>query len=210
VIRKGKQYKMIQAVIHGIILSFGLILPLGVQNVFVFNQGATQPKFLRALPVVLTASVCDTLLISLAVLGVSVVVFGVYWVKVMLILAGTLFLIYMGWVTFKSQPDPDQPQKSSLSPKKQIAFAVSVSLLNPHAIMDTIGVIGTSSLSYTGVEKLAFTLACVAVSWIWFFSLAWMGKQVGRLHQSADVINMLNKVSAFIMWGTALYLLFTI
>ncbi|KFZ40963.1 MAG: LysE/ArgO family amino acid transporter [Thermoactinomyces vulgaris] len=201
---------MIQAVIHGIILSFGLILPLGVQNVFVFNQGATQPKFLRALPVVLTASVCDTLLISLAVLGVSVVVFGVYWVKVMLILAGTLFLIYMGWVTFKSQPDPDQPQKSSLSPKKQIAFAVSVSLLNPHAIMDTIGVIGTSSLSYTGVEKLAFTLACVAVSWIWFFSLAWMGKQVGRLHQSADVINMLNKVSAFIMWGTALYLLFTI
>ena len=201
---------MIQAVIHGIILSFGLILPLGVQNVFVFNQGATQPKFLRALPVVLTASVCDTLLISLAVLGVSVVVFGVYWVKVMLILAGTLFLIYMGWVTFKSQPDPDQPQKSSLSPKKQIAFAVSVSLLNPHAIMDTIGVIGTSSLSYTGVEKLAFTLACVAVSWIWFFSLAWMEKQVGRLHQSADVINMLNKVSAFIMWGTALYLLFTI
>lgn len=201
---------MVQAVIHGIILSFGLILPLGVQNVFVFNQGATQPKFLRALPVVLTASVCDTLLISLAVLGVSVVVFGVYWVKVMLILAGTLFLIYMGWVTFKSQPDPDQPQKSSLSPKKQIAFAVSVSLLNPHAIMDTIGVIGTSSLSYTGVEKLAFTLACVAVSWIWFFSLAWMGKQVGRLHQSADVINMLNKVSAFIMWGTALYLLFTI
>ena len=201
---------MVQAVIHGIILSFGLILPLGVQNVFVFNQGATQPKFFRALPVVITASVCDTLLISLAVLGVSVVVFGVYWVKVMLILAGALFLIYMGWVTFKSQPDPDQPQKSSLSPKKQIAFAVSVSLLNPHAIMDTIGVIGTSSLSYTGVEKLAFTLACVAVSWIWFFSLAWVGKQVGRFHQSAGVINMLNKVSAFIMWGTALYLLFTI
>lgn len=113
---------MIQAVIHGIILSFGLILPLGVQNVFVFNQGATQPKFLRALPVVLTASVCDTLLISLAVLGVSVVVFGVYWVKVMLILAGALFLIYMGWVTFKSQPDPDQPQKSSLSPKKANRF----------------------------------------------------------------------------------------
>jgi L-lysine exporter family protein LysE/ArgO len=210
VIRKGKQYKMIQAVIHGIILSFGLILPLGVQNVFVFNQGATQPKFLRALPVVITASVCDTLLISLAVLGVSVVVFGVYWVKVMLILVGTLFLTYMGWVTWKSRPDPNQPQKSSLSPKKQIAFAVSVSLLNPHAIMDTIGVIGTSSLSYNGAEKLAFTLACVAVSWIWFFSLAWMGKQVGRLHQSAGVINMLNKMSAFIMWGTALYLLFTI
>ncbi len=31
---------MSEAIIHGIILAFGLIIPLGVQNVFVFNQGA--------------------------------------------------------------------------------------------------------------------------------------------------------------------------
>lgn len=28
------------AIIHGIVLAFGLILPLGAQNVFVFQQGA--------------------------------------------------------------------------------------------------------------------------------------------------------------------------
>ncbi|MEC3420899.1 amino acid transporter, partial [Bacillus cereus] len=28
---------MSEAIIHGIILAFGLIIPLGVQNVFVFN-----------------------------------------------------------------------------------------------------------------------------------------------------------------------------
>ena len=44
-----------EAILHGIILAFGLIIPLGVQNVFVFNQGALQPKFSRALPVVITA-----------------------------------------------------------------------------------------------------------------------------------------------------------
>lgn len=63
-----------QAIIHGIILAFGLILPLGVQNVFVFSQGAMQPSRLRALPAVLTAALCDTLLILLAVLGLSVIV----------------------------------------------------------------------------------------------------------------------------------------
>ena len=35
---------MSEAIIHGIILAFGLIIPLGVQNVFVFNQGASQPN----------------------------------------------------------------------------------------------------------------------------------------------------------------------
>ncbi|EOB7095948.1 hypothetical protein NYT36_02995 [Staphylococcus aureus] len=33
---------MIQPVLHGILLALGLILPLGAQNVFVFNQGANQ------------------------------------------------------------------------------------------------------------------------------------------------------------------------
>lgn len=28
-----------EPLIHGMILAFGLILPLGVQNVFIFNQG---------------------------------------------------------------------------------------------------------------------------------------------------------------------------
>lgn len=62
------------AIIHGIVLAFGLILPLGAQNVFVFQQGALQPRLYRVLPVVITAALCDTLLITLAVIGVSVVV----------------------------------------------------------------------------------------------------------------------------------------
>lgn len=35
------------AIIHGIVLAFGLILPLGAQNVFVFQQGALQPRLYR-------------------------------------------------------------------------------------------------------------------------------------------------------------------
>jgi L-lysine exporter family protein LysE/ArgO len=201
---------MISAILHGVILAFGLILPLGVQNVFVFNQGATQPKFKRTIPVVLTASICDTILISLAVLGISVIVLGVYWIKFILLTVGVVFLVFMGYVTWKSKPTSDTSDEKALSPKKQIVFAISVSLLNPHAIMDTIGVIGTSSISYTGVEKIGFTIACIAISWIWFFSLALLGRQVGRLNNSKGFITILNKVSALIMWGTAIYLAFTL
>lgn len=103
---------MISAIIHGFILALGLILPLGVQNVFVFNQGATQPKFRRALPVIITASLCDALLISLAVLGVSVIVLGVYWIKVVLLTVGIIFLVYMGYVTWKSKPNTNLSKES--------------------------------------------------------------------------------------------------
>jgi L-lysine exporter family protein LysE/ArgO len=208
-VRKVCAFYMITAIIHGAILAFGLILPLGVQNVFIFNQGATQTKFRRTLPVIITASICDTLLISLAVLGVSVIVLGIYWIKVVLLTSGIIFLGYMGYVTWKSKPSTYSSDKKALSSKKQIAFAASVSLLNPHAIMDTIGVIGTSSLSYTGIGKIGFTVACITTSWFWFFSLAFVGRQVGRLNNSGGFLAILNKISALIMWGTAIYLLFT-
>lgn len=40
---------MLEAIIHAVLLALGLILPLGVQNVFVFNQGASQSRFRNAL-----------------------------------------------------------------------------------------------------------------------------------------------------------------
>ncbi|WP_102272568.1 LysE/ArgO family amino acid transporter [Cytobacillus massiliigabonensis] len=198
---------MLEAILHGLILAFGLILPLGVQNVFVFNQGAVQPQFRRALPVILTASICDTLLISLAVLGVSVVVLEYIWLKAILLTAGFLFLIYMGFITWRSKPESDeQAAIVSFTPKKQIAFAMSVSLLNPHAILDTVGVIGTSSLKYAGNEKTAFAVICILVSWAWFMGLGVAGRITGKLDKSGRLLLILNKVSAIVMWGTAIYI----
>jgi L-lysine exporter family protein LysE/ArgO len=199
---------MLSAAIHGFILAFGLILPLGVQNVFVFNQGAVQPKWIHALPVVLTAALCDTLLISLAVFGISAVVLEVTFLKVALSLIGIAFLVYMGYVTWKSKLNPNETSVHSFTARKQITFAASVSLLNPHAIMDTIGVIGTSSLTYTGVEKAVFAIVCILVSWIWFFGLSIIGRLVGKLDQSGQFMLWLNRISAIIMWGTAVYLCF--
>ncbi|WP_308636425.1 LysE/ArgO family amino acid transporter [Paenibacillus silvisoli] len=198
---------MVGAWIHGFILALGLILPLGVQNVFVFNQGAAQPKFRKALPVVITAALCDTLLILLAVLGISVLVLQFDWLKTALFAVGIAFLLYMGWMTWKSKPASRSDSNSeALSAKKQIAFAASVSLFNPHAILDTVGVIGTGSLQYGGAEKVAFAAACIALSWLWFASLAAAGRLAGNLDKSGRLMAALNKISAVVMWGTAIYL----
>lgn len=205
--KKVSDVYMLEAIVHGFILAFGLILPLGVQNVFVFNQGAVQPQFRRAIPVIITASICDTLLISLAVLGVSVVVLEYIWLKAILLTAGLLFLIYMGFVTWRSKPVSNGEETIvTFTPKKQIVFAMSVSLLNPHAILDTIGVIGTSSLKYAGNEKVAFAAMCILVSWAWFMGLGIAGRVTGKLDKSGRWLMILNKISAIVMWGTAVYI----
>lgn len=198
---------MTTTIIHAFFLALGLILPLGVQNVFVFNQGATQPKMARALPAVLTAAICDTLLISLAIVGVSILVFGVYWIKLTITSIGIVFLLYMGYTVWKTTPAKNTAELNPMSPLKQIMFGASVSLLNPHAILDTIGVIGTSSLAYSGAHKWVFAVTCIFVSWLWFFSLAFAGRQAGALDKTGKLLYRINKISAIIMWGTAIYLI---
>ncbi len=191
---------------HGVILAFGLILPLGIQNVFIFNQGAIHSRLIKALPAVVTAAICDTILISLAIAGVSVIVLRIDGIGLALSWAGFFFLLYMGWVMWKSNPNRDRTDRDRYSTKRQITFAASVSLLNPHAILDTIGVIGTNSIAYEGFEKLIFAVSCILISWIWFFSLALVGSRLGKIGNSDKLLKRLNQVSAIIIWVMAVYM----
>ncbi|MFL0405431.1 LysE/ArgO family amino acid transporter [Bacillus nitratireducens] len=195
-----------EAIVHGIILAFGLILPLGVQNVFVFSQGATQPKLIRALPAAVTAALCDTFLILLAVFGLSTIVLQFEWLRLSLMIAGILFLLYMGYVIWRSEPNTNETNKA-LPIRQQIIFALSVSLLNPHALLDIVGVIGTSALKYVGTEQVIFTITCITVSWIWFFGLTLAGTVMKKIDGTGGLMNIFNKCSALFIWGTAIYLL---
>ncbi len=206
-IRRIRRRKIVEPFLHGMMLAFGLILPLGVQNVFIFNQGATHKKLSNAFPAVMTAGICDTILISLAVAGVSIIILSFDWLRTFLFLIGFLFLVYMGWLMWKDTPEVKKNQQANaFSAKRQILFAASVSLLNPHAILDTIGVIGTSSLVYTGYDKWIFTIACILISWMWFFSLAITGKKIGQIDTNGKLLKRMNQISALIIWGMAVYM----
>jgi L-lysine exporter family protein LysE/ArgO len=196
---------MINAFIYGVLLALGLIIPLGVQNVFIFNQGATQKHFLLAMPSVITAFVCDVILIILAVLGISLLVFSIPALKTAVFVVGISFLIYMGWVTWKSRVNLREDY-TPLPVKRQVSFAISVSILNPHALLDTVGVIGTNSLSLSGSAKWAYTLGCILVSFCWFLSLSIAGYFLNRLDKSGLTLLIVNKLSALIMWLIAMQL----
>jgi len=199
------------AFLHGVCLAIGLILPLGIQNLFVFQQGVLQPRFYSVLPAVITASLCDTVLILSAVSGVSLLLFKFMMMKVIMIGGGVIILFYMGYLTWHSRVDSSSLNAmQALSRKKQIMFAMSVSFLNPSAVLDIIGVIGTSSAQYANQEKMFFMLACISVSWLWFFGLAIVGRFLGEYKDIDRLMLVINKVSAVFIWSTAVYLIMSL
>lgn len=191
--------------LYGAILALGLIIPLGMQNVFIFNQGVTQRKWMHAMPGVITAFLCDALLIMSAVLGISVAVISIPSVKSIIYDLGFLFLMYMGWITWRSSGQVTGDFEP-LSARQQIYFSASVSLLNPHAILDSVAVIGTNSLNFSGHDKWIYMVACMLVSLAWFLVLSFIGRIVSNLGSSPIILKWLNKFSALTIWAVALYL----
>ncbi len=199
---------MIFAALHGFVLALALILPIGMQNGFIISQGALHKRWIDALPTVVTAAVCDTILVGLAVVGVSAAALHIGWLRYVFGLIGIVFQLYIGWTTWRNSSQVQQDENASAwSPNRQIKFASSVSLLNPHALIDTLAVIGGSALMYTSwSDKFAFGIACAAVSWIWFFILVIMGHFAGRAAMKKSSLGLINRISAVMMCGSAIYL----
>lgn len=192
---------------HGLVLAVGLIAALGPQNVYVFQQGVSQPRLVRALPTVVTAGVCDTALIGLAVLGVSVVVLRVAWLRTTLYAAGVGFLVYVGWRLYTApEGTVDANAATAAGAREQVAFTASVSLLNPHAVLDTVGVIGTSAVAYDAPARWAFAAGCLVVSWGWFAGLAVAGRRLGASDRADRWLRHVDAASALVVWAVAAYM----
>lgn len=198
---------MINAFFHGFVLALALILPLGPQNTFVLSVGASAHHVRDTVPVVVTAALSDTLLIVSAVAGVSLAVLALAWLRAALGILGVLFLTYMGFASWRRKPFKDTASPlgpSGMSRRQQVSYGLSVSLLNPHAILDTVGVIGAGAILYTqGADKWAYAGAAVLVSWLWFATLALAGRSLQRLGRSDLMGRYINRGSALIMWGVA-------
>ncbi len=198
---------MLVAFIHGFLLALALILPLGPQNTFVISQGTTHRHYRRTVPVVLTAAFSDTILIAAAVLGVSFVLMALPVLKEILTFLGIVFLVWMGWQSWRMPVHAVQSGDAGMAYwtlRRRILHTLRASLLNPHAIMDTVVVIGGGAALYPApADKLAYALAAALVSWMWFFAISLAGRALGQIHNQARTLRWMNRLSAGIMWMVA-------
>jgi L-lysine exporter family protein LysE/ArgO len=154
----------------GLALGLTMILPIGVQNLFVLNQGLVA-GFPRVLVAIGTAGLCDTVLIVLGALGASAVLAAAPGLRAALVLGGSVFIAVLGARLLLSRVTSLERAPKAATAGAVVAQAAGASLLNPHAILDTVGVIGGAVAARAAGERAPFALGAISASWLWFFLL---------------------------------------
>ncbi|HWG98509.1 MAG TPA: LysE family transporter [Pilimelia sp.] len=163
---------MLPVYLSGLLLGLALIAPIGPQNVFIVGQGLAV-GMPRALWAVLAAGFCDSLLIVAGAAGVSGIISAVPVVRLVLLAGGAVFLGYLGVQGLRSRGSRlEGLDAKPVAPRQVIAGTVTVSLLNPHAILDTVGVIGAAVAAQPADSRMLFAGGTLSASWLWFLFLA--------------------------------------
>jgi L-lysine exporter family protein LysE/ArgO len=200
------------AFVHGFLLALALILPIGPQNSFILSRSANPGPWTRVLPVVVVASMSDTILIGTAIRGCHWLADAVAAVRWVLMGAGVVFLVWMGVRSWRDVPGAGGGGSQAASALgRDIRYALAVSWLNPHAVLDTVVVLGGGAAIYrAAVHRAAYAMAAILVSWLWFSGLAVAGRKAQRWAEPVRVRLWINRISALIMWGVALHYVFQI
>jgi L-lysine exporter family protein LysE/ArgO len=212
----------------GMVLSISLIMAIGPQNAHVLRMGLQRQHLWLTVAV---CAVADVALIGLGVLGLAQLGGLSDKLHGALVGAGMLFLMVYGWQAFQRFLRPrvltlDSPsgdtqgaavngaattglQPEVVTRRQAILSALAFSWLNPHAWLDTAVLIGTASLAY-GQGSTVFGLGAAAGSMLWFLVLGaaafWLGRRLHSLH----IWRALDGAVALMMWGTALWLGFSL
>jgi L-lysine exporter family protein LysE/ArgO len=189
----------------GMILGLGLITPIGAQNLYVVDQGI-RLGFPRILIATLATTTCDAVLILLGTLGLGVALDTIRPLRVVLLIAGVAFLLYLAAQNVRAGAATVLDRATDASAGAIIRRAAGVSLLNPHAILDTVGVIGLVAASRAGADRFWFAFGAVVGSLLWFNFLGGMALAV-RSRLTDRLRRAISWVSAVLMSLFALVLL---
>lgn len=191
----------------GLALGLALITPIGAQNVFVVGQGLAA-GWPRAGWAVVAAGCCDTLLILAGAVGVSGLLNQVPTVRGILLLGGVALLGCLGVQSWRGSTASLRLETGTrLNGGAIIRRTVAVSLLNPHAILDTVGVIGAAIAAQPEASRALFAGGAVSASWLWFLLLAG-GAAAARRYLTPRRALWFERASGTIMLAFAALLLY--
>jgi L-lysine exporter family protein LysE/ArgO len=169
--------------IQGFGLGMSLIWVPGPQNVFLVADALAHKGVSEALVVASTASVCDTILICAAVASLTIVTAVLDKLRRPLMLLGAVYLAYLAIAFFYAAPPIGRTDVHDWTLLGHITRTISVSLINPHAIAEVFGILGTFALAYQPEDRTGFALGCIASSWAWFFALVISFHTFGRFDE---------------------------
>lgn len=195
---------MLFAYSTGLVLSLSLILAIGAQNIFVLRQGILR-QHVRS--VVLFCAVADSILIIAGVFGLPFLIADfVDQIGSWLFGGAAVWLFGYGVLRVRDLFDSevveidDQPVGSRLA---TLGVAAALTFLNPHVYLDTVVLIGTISLQFSGSNKLAFATGAITASFVFFPALGYGGYLIADIMRGPWAWRVLNSVISIIMFALA-------
>lgn len=198
-----------QAFFSGLMITGGLIMAIGAQNAFVLKQGLLKQHVGL---IVLTCWLCDVLLIGAGVYGMSTLIAGNVYAQTALAAAGGLFLLAYGFKSARSAWRGNnvlQLEAAMQTPPtawKIILATLALTLLNPHAYIDAMVLIGGSAAGLNEAAKLHFLAGSLLASGIWFVTIGFGSRLMLPLFRRARTWQVLDSLIAAMM----LYLAYTL
>ncbi len=89
------------------------------------------------------------------------------------------------------------------SQRHALATVAGLTLLNPHAYLDTVILAGGISASYPPGQQVWFVLGVIAASFVWFFMLGYGGRALAPLFRNPRAWQIFDLGIAAIMWMLA-------
>jgi L-lysine exporter family protein LysE/ArgO len=191
---------------EGVFLQAGLIFALGPQNIYVLESGLRRNHHLV---VSFVCFFCDLFLILLGVTFTGMILNNNPLVKIILASLGVSFLIFQSLNKFKASSLRMQQEtlNESFSIKNAIISSVLFSLLNPHAYIDALLLIGGYSSRYGDqYSRLVLGMGAATFSLIWFLSLALFASFLILYLKEKKYLNYSAKIFAFMLLFFALNL----
>lgn len=170
--------------LEGLLLQASLIFALGAQNLFVLESGLKRQHHIT---ISIVCFLCDLSLIMLGVAGAATLFHHFPHIKIIFGVLGVGFLLWYGLGKLKSPDEEvllsDVLKENSL--KNSILKAMTFSLINPHAYLDGIVLIGGYSAKYSNLDhRIALGLGASFCSLLWFLILSSASAKMMPLFQN--------------------------
>lgn len=192
----------------GFAVSIGLIAAIGAQNLYVLKASISGH---HAGAVAFVCFACDTVLMSLGVLGLARIITTHPLATQLLAMLGCLFLSAYAIQSARSALKGGRSLDAASAPGRAtlgatIGVTLALTLLNPHVYLDTLVLVGSIGASFASTERPYFLLGASVASFVWFFGIALGGKMLRPLFQRSMAWQLLDGFSALVMLWVAFQL----
>lgn len=182
---------------QGLTMGLAYVASIGLQNLFVINSALTHTRH-RALLTALIVIFFDVTLALACFFGIGAVMQRYEWLQMVILLAGSLIVLYIGVGLLRAKPEEIGKSESATSIRKTISSACVVTWFNPQAIIDGTMMLGAFHVTLPAAESSTFISGVAAASCLWFTGLT-LVISVFSHRFNAKILRVINIVCGIII-----------